>query len=200
MIVYEPRRSPGPSDVEKSNLPEYCRRSPDRPAVANFASPGRRGTLAKMRGIVIVACLAFAAPAAAQDPDPPTGALDPDGYVALSADQRAQLSLGGFRGFLERIREDDTDLYRLLDARLDSLEERDTIADVVFWIGTGLAVGALGAAIPVHEELGVEPAVGFIIGGVCTFVLAVIIQAIVRPGHDDLMALIDTHDQLLGRR
>ena len=153
-----------------------------------------------MRAIVLVACLAFAAPAAAQDSDPPAGALDPEGYVALSADQRAQLSLGGFRDFLERVREDDTDLYGLLDARLDGLEERDTIADVVFWIGTGLAVGALVAAIPVHEELGLDPAVGFIIGGVSTFVLAVIIQAIIRPGHDDLTALIDLHDQLLGRR
>ena len=129
-----------------------------------------------------------------------SGALDPESYVALSADQQAQMTLGGFRGYLERVREDDAELYSLLDRRLDSLEERSTIADVVFWTGTALGAGALVSAIPVHEELGLDPAIGFIIGGVSTFVLGIIIQAILRPGHGDLMALIDLHDQRLGRR
>ena len=74
------------------------------------------------------------------------------------------------------------------------------IADVVFWTGTVLSVGALVSAIPVHEEVGLDPALGLIIGGASTFLLAVIIQAFIRPNHDDLMRLIDLHDQHLGRR
>ena len=127
-------------------------------------------------------------------------ASDAERSVALSADQRAQLSLGGFRAYLERVREDDDSLYRVLDARLDELEERTTIADVIFWTGTILSVGALVAAIPVHEEVGLDPALGLVFGGVGTFLLAVIVQAIVRPGQSDLMALIDLYDERLGRR
>lgn len=135
--------------------------------------------------------------AAAQEED---DTLDPVSEMALSADQRAQLSLEGFRVYLERVREEDDALYQLLDPRLDALEERNTIADVIFWTGTGLAVASLGAAIPVHEELGLDAALGFIIGGVSTFLLGIVIQAVVRPGHSDLMALIDLNDQRLGRR
>lgn len=140
--------------------------------------------------------LALASPAAAQEDE----ALEPDGYVVLSADQRAQLSLGGFRDYLERVRDEDDSLYQLLDPRLDALEERDVIADVIFWTGTALSVGALVSAIPVHEELGLDPALGFIIGGASTFLLAVIVQAVIRPGQSDLFALMDLHDERLGRR
>ena len=48
--------------------------------------------------------------------------------------------------------------------------------------------------------MGLDPALGMIIGGASTFLLGVIIQAIIRPSHDDLVALIDLHDQRLGRR
>ncbi len=130
----------------------------------------------------------------------PGGALDPESYVALSADQRAQMSLGGFRGYLERVRQDDENLYSLLDTRLDELEERETIADVVFWTGATLSVGALVAAIPINDEFGLDASLGFIVGGAGAFLLTLIIQAILRPGHDDLMALIDLHDRQLGRR
>ncbi|MCA9609397.1 MAG: hypothetical protein KC619_27540 [Myxococcales bacterium] len=160
-----------------------------------------------MRTLLTVLCLSvIPLGAAAQDlPDDPVApdddeALEADGYVALSADQRAQMSFDGFRSYLERIHDEDDGLYQLLDPRLDALEERNTIADVVFWTGTALAVGALVSAIPVHEELGLDPSLAFIFAGVGTFALAVIIQAIVRPGHSDLMQLIDLHDQRLGRR
>lgn len=123
-----------------------------------------------------------------------------EGPAVLSSDPRAHLSLGGFRGYLERLREDDDALYGILDPRLDALEERNTIADVIFWTGTALAVGALVSAIPVHEELGLDASLAFIFAGVGTFALAAIVQAIVRPGQSDLMALIDLHDQRLGRR
>lgn len=177
------------------------------PVVANFSPLAGRVTLGWMRTIAIALCLAFAAPAAAQDDLPalPSGALDPESYVALSADQRAQMSLGGFRGYLERVREDDVQLYGILDVRLVVLEERETIADIIFWTATGLAAVSLITAIPVHEVLRDGPsladeALAFIIGGASAFLLGVIIQAIIRPGHDDLMALIDLHDHQLGRR
>ena len=128
------------------------------------------------------------------------GALDPHSYVSLSADQDAQLSLGGFRAYLERIREGDQDLYDALDPRLRGLEELDSTADIIFGAAVGLSLGALIAAIPVHEEVSQDIAYGLIIGGVSAFVLGVIIQAIVRPGHADLMGLIDLHDREAGRR
>ena len=137
--------------------------------------------------------------AAAQE-ETPSGALDPESYVALSADQDAQTSLGGFRRYLERVRADDRALYTLLDDRLDPLEERNTVADVVFWTGAALSVGALVAAIPAHETLGLDASLAFVAAGASAFLLTVIIQAALRPGHDDLMALIDLHDQRLGRR
>jgi hypothetical protein len=132
----------------------------------------------------------------------PGGALDPESYVALSADDEAQLSLGGFRTYLERIRPTDPALYADLDLRLDALQERDVIADVIFGVGTGLGLAAAVAAIPVYTELegGTDLAIGLVIAGVSTFVLGLVIQAIVRPGHGDLLALIDYHDELVGRR
>ncbi len=138
------------------------------------------------------------------------GAADPsaegdDLGVALSADQRAQLSLGGMRQYLERIREPDDDgLYALLDPRLDALEEREVAADVVFWTGTALGVAAVAAGIGVFAEYQgqglADLGLGLMIGGASAFVLGLIIQAILRPGHDDLLRLIDLHDEHLGRR
>jgi len=156
-----------------------------------------------MRTFLVAALTIALSPLAAQaqDADPMRDDVEePPAVGVLSADQRAQLSLGGFRDYLERLREEDESLYRLLDPRLDGLEERNVIADVVFWTGTILAVGALVSAIPVHEEVGLDPALGLIVGGASTFLLAVIIQAFVRPNHDDLMRLIDLHDEQLGRR
>ena len=133
-----------------------------------------------------------------------------DQYAALSADQRAQLSLGAFRAYLERTREvDDGRLYRALDPRLDDLEERTLAADAVFWTGAGLSVAAVAAGIPLYAVFD-DPAsgdptlqdlgLGLMIGGAATFLVAVIIQAVLRPGQDDLVALIDLHDEQLGRR
>ncbi len=159
-----------------------------------------------MRAAITVLLLSLAPlSAVAQDDDRVVSpddaeALEAEGYVALSADQRAQLSFDGFRAYLERVQDEDDGLYRLLDPRLDALEERNTIADVIFWTGTVLAVGALVSAIPVHEELGLDPSLAFIFAGIGTFAVAVIVQAIVRPGHSDLMRLIDLHDERLGRR
>lgn len=154
---------------------------------------------------LVLAAPALCAAQASTDAPPPSGsALDPDSYVALSADQDAQTSLSGFRAYLERTREADARLYRVLDLRLDDLESRDTAADVVFWTATGLGVAAMIAAIPVYTELsddmGQDFAIGLLVGGASTFVLGLIIQAIVRPSHGDLVALIDLHDQHLGRR
>lgn len=131
------------------------------------------------------------------------GALDPESYVALSADDQAQLTLGGFRRYLERIRPVDAALYAALDPQLADLEGRDTAADVIFWTATGLGVAALVTAIPVYTELPeLDPGVtiGLVVGGLATFLVGVLIQAIVRPGHGDLVRLIDAHDAFLGRR
>lgn len=135
-----------------------------------------------------------------EDPSASGSPFDAESYVALSADQDAQESLGGFRTYLERTREADTDLYRVLDARLDDLESQATAADVIFWTATGLGAASLIAAIPVHETLGLDPALGFMIAGGGVFLLGVLIQAIVRPGRGDLVELIDLHDERLGRR
>lgn len=159
--------------------------------------------------VLVLAAPALSQAQASTDAPPPSApssgsALDPDSYVALSADQDAQTSLSGFRAYLERTREADPRLYRVLDLRLDDLESRDTAADVVFWTATGLGVAAMIAAIPVYTELsndlGQDLAIGLLVGGASTFVLGLIIQAIVRPSHGDLVALIDLHDQHLGRR
>ncbi len=138
-----------------------------------------------------------------QAPAAEDGALDPDSYVALSADQQAQLTLGGFRGYLERIRPTDGALYAALDPQLDELESRETVADIIFWTGTGLGVAALLAAIPVYTlmpDLDPGVTIGLVVGGLTTFLVGVIVQAIVRPGHGDLMRLIDAHDRFLGHR
>jgi len=151
----------------------------------------------------------LALPLAASAQDAPVsntggGALDPESYVALSADQRAQLSLAGFRSYLERIRPTDAALYGVLDPRLEELETRETAADVVFGLSGGLSVAALVAAIPVYTQVqsadGETAAIGLVIGGLSTFVLGLVIQAFLRPNHDDLMRLIDLHDATLGRR
>src|SRR5690606_18076397 len=143
--------------------------------------------------------------AGAQDAPPPSGgALDPESYAALSADEHAQLTLGGFRRYLERIRPSDAALYAALDPSLRDLEGRETAADAIFWTATGLGAAALVAAIPVYTELGEgvreEAAIGLVAGGLSTFVLGLVIQAIVRPSHRDLVLLIDRHDELVGRR
>lgn len=146
----------------------------------------------------------LATAAQAQDDLPTGGGVDdPDSYVALSADEQAQLSLGGFRRYLERIRATDPTLYAELDPTTAALERRDTAADIVFWTATGVSIAALVAAIPVYTELGAtgsDVAIGLLIGGLSTFVLGVVVQAIVRPGHGELVRLIDRHDELVGRR
>ena len=153
----------------------------------------------RARVVVIGVLLALPLDCVAQDL-PAGGPLDPESYAALSAYQLAQLNLDGFRGYLEHVRDDDEVLYGVLDRRLDGLEERVTIADVVFGVSLGLGAAALITAIPVHEEVGIDPALGLVVAGASTVLLGIIVQAIVRPGHGDLMALIDLHDHQLGRR
>lgn len=125
-------------------------------------------------------------------------------YVALSADQRAQMSLGAFRTYLERTREDDQRLYERLDPRLDELESREVAADVIFWSATGLGAVAVAVGIPLFSEYQNESladvGIGLMVGGAATFLLGIIVQAIIRPGQGDLMALIDMLDTQLGRR
>lgn len=132
--------------------------------------------------------------------DRPDGSEETDGYVALSADQEAQSSLTGFRAYLERTRDDDISLYETLDARLDGLEERIFVADVLFWTATAIGAATVLAAIPVLTEVDQDAGYAMMIAGASAFVLGVIIQAIVRPGHSDLLGLIDLHDRELGRR
>lgn len=128
-------------------------------------------------------------------------ALDPESYQALAADEDAQVSLGGFRRYLERIRESDALIYRQLDPRLDDLELRTVAADVVMGITIGLGVAALVTAIPIETELRqTDAAIGLLIGGLSAILVGVIVQAIVRPSHQDLVLLIDAHDELVGRR
>jgi len=137
---------------------------------------------------------------AAQEVTSPGGALDPTTYASLTADDEAQVSLGGFRLYLERIEESDPQLYGLLDPRLRDLEDRSTAADVVFGVSLGLAVaGALGA-IPAYELAGEEAAIGVLLGSAGLLLIGAIVQAIIRPGHGELVALIDLHDERVGRR
>src|SRR5690606_2703816 len=136
-----PRRSCGRS----------CTARPDRQAGSRPGSPLAREhcrligrgpeALARRRNVAgsvvmrVLATLAFAlslAPLGAHAQAPSGGALDPESYATLAADDEAQLTLGGFRGYLERIRPTDAALYAALDPRLDGLEERDVIADVIF--------------------------------------------------------------------
>lgn len=145
-----------------------------------------------------------AAPAAAQDdggdPAPTGGALSAEGYVALSADERAQLSLDGFRRYLDRTRDADPSLYALLDPRLDDLEYREDVADVIFWTGTALGAAAIAAGIPVWTEVDQDAGIAMVAGGAGLFLVGLIVQAILRPGHGDLMAIVDLYDERLGRR
>lgn len=153
--------------------------------------------------LALVVLLGAASARAQDEPAPTGGALDPTSYAALSADDQAQLTLGGFRGYLQRIRATDAALYAELDPRLRDLEGRETAADAVFWTATALGAGALIAAIPVYTELGegsTDIAVGLVVGGLSTFLVGLIVQAIVRPGQQDLVQLIDHHDDLVGRR
>jgi len=130
----------------------------------------------------------------------PGGALSMQNYLALSNDQEAQLSFGGFRSYLERVQHEEPELYSLLDERLDVLEDRETTADYVFGFGAVISTLSLIAAIPTHEVVGLDPALGFVVGGSAGLLITLIVQAILRPGHSDLMALIDAHDRSLGRR
>jgi hypothetical protein len=154
-----------------------------------------------VRAWILAAISLIPLAAAAQEGD---AAMDANGYVALSADDEAQASLGGFRRYLERIRPTDPDLYLALDPTLDGLQERETWADVIFWTGTILGGGAMIAAIPVASEGPLADrtaiAIGLISAGATTFLLGLIINAFVRPNHDDLMQLVDRHDSLVGRR
>ena len=128
-------------------------------------------------------------------------ALDPESYAALAADDHAQLTLGGFRRYLERIEESDPLIYSTLDPRLDDLELRTLAADVVFGVTAGLGIAALVTAIPIETELDQsDAALGLLIGGLSMMLVGVIVQAIVRPSHGDLVRLIDLHDELVGRR
>jgi hypothetical protein len=133
-------------------------------------------------------------------PPPAGGVFDPASYASLTADDEAQMTLGGFRNYLERISQSDPGIYRLLDPRLDDLEYRDTAADVVFGVSFGLGLAALGVSIPIYTEIGETPGIGLIVGGLSAIVIGIVIQAIVRPGHPDLVALIDLHDERVGRR
>lgn len=155
-----------------------------------------------MRRLTLLVLLLIPAPASAQLDD--EGGREAEEYVALSADQRAQLSIGGFREYLERTREEDERLYEAIDPRLSDLESRELAADVIFWTATGLGVAAVAAGIPVYTEFQdrslADLGIGLMIGGASTFLLGVIIQAILRPNHDDLVAVIDLYDELLGRR
>lgn len=135
----------------------------------------------------------------ALDPDDTPSPRDPT-YASLTADDRAQMTLGGFRGYLERIRPTDEALYLALDPRLDDLESRDETADIVFWTATSVALATVVAGIPVYEMVAEDIAIGLFIAGASTFALAVILQAILRPGLGDLFALIDEHDHRVGRR
>lgn len=154
--------------------------------------------------LLLCAGAALPAPASAQESPSAGGELDDaEGYAALSADDLAQLTLGGFRRYLERIRTTDAALYAELDPPTAAVEDQDRAADAVFWAATGLSAAALIAAIPIHTELGdsgSDVALALLVGGVSTFVLGAIIQAIVRPGHSELVRLIDRHDELVGRR
>ena len=155
-------------------------------------------------GALTVGALTLSAPALAcaqSDAEPRGGGVfDAASYDALSADQEAQLSLGGFRLYLERTRDLDESLYALLDPRLDDLEYRESAADVVFGLGGGLGLAVAVAGIPVYTEVSQDAGVALLVAGASTAVLALIIQALVRPGHGDLVALIDMHDERLGRR
>ena len=152
------------------------------------------------RPLVPLIALALAAAPAVASAQTESGPLSPESYATLSADADAQASLGGFRLYLERVREGDAELYAALDPRLRSLEERETISDVVFWSGFIVGLGLLGAAIPVAlEDVGLEPTIGLLVAGGSTLALAVLIAAIVRPGHADLVRLFEVHDRQIGR-
>lgn len=158
-----------------------------------------------LRGVLAALTFATLAPSAASaqsDSSTPSGGgvFDPTSYDALSADQDAQLTLGGFRLYLERTRSVDESLYAVLDPRLDDLEYRETAADVLFGVGGGLGLAALIAGIPVYTEASEDAGVALLVAGAGTLALALIIQAFVRPGYGDLVSLIDLHDERLGRR
>lgn len=156
-----------------------------------------------MRALLMIA-VSLSSPlgALAQTSEP---ALESNGYVALSADDEAQSSLGGFRRYLERIHTNDAELYLALDPPLRELESRETWSDVVFWTATILAIGAMVAAIPIAVDSSISQdhtliAGTLIGGGGAIFVIGLLINAFLRPGHDDLQALVDRHDALVGRR
>lgn len=151
-----------------------------------------------MRFAICLLVLLVTAPACAQEAA--GGALDPTSYAALTADDEAQLSLGGFRRYLQRIEESDPQLYRLLDPRLSDLEERSTVADVVFGVSLGLSIAGAFGTIPAYEFAGEEAALGVALGSAGLLLVGAIVQAIIRPGHGDLVALIDLHDERVGRR
>ena len=113
---------------------------------------------------------------------------------------RLAICLGGFRRYLQRIEESDPQLYRLLDPRLSELEERSTVADVVFGVSLGLSIAGAFGTIPAYEFAGEEAALGVALGSVGLLLVGAIVQAIIRPGHGDLVALIDLHDERVGRR
>lgn len=149
-------------------------------------------------------CLLVLTPslARAQDSAPPAGdALDGNSYPVLTADQRAQISLGGFRLYLERVRPLDESLYDALDPPLSGLEGRRTAANVVVGVASVIAIGLAVASIPIFEGDGSDDAgVGLLVAAGGTFLVGLIISALLRPNQTDLFRLIDEHDRLLGRR
>lgn len=174
-----------------------------RHARGQVLTAGRGVVRGAVRLWIALATLAAPALASAQIDPAADPALEPGGYVALSADDEAQASLGGFRLYLERIRPTDEQLYLQLDPELDGLEGRELASDVVFWSTAILGLGAMIAAIPIATEVrpdGTSISVGMVIGGGLTFALGLLINAFIRPSRGDLMAIIDHHDELVGRR
>ena len=154
-----------------------------------------------MRWFAMTVLLLAPASASAQLLDSAETEEESQDSLVLTGDDLAQLNLGDFRAYLERIRgAEDDGLYRLLDPRLDDLEGRETAADVIFWTSAGLGVAAVVAGIPVYEEVSQDAGIAMFVAGGGTFLLGVIIQAVLRPSHGDLLALIDLHDEHLGRR
>ncbi|MGF1468062.1 MAG: hypothetical protein ACFCGT_18220 [Sandaracinaceae bacterium] len=160
--------------------------------------PGAVGPLAL---VLTLMSLGGAGSAAAQD-SPPTGdVLSPEGNPVLAADQIAQQSIGGFRVYLERIRPTDPDLYAALDPTLDRLERRLFFANLTFGVSAVLGIGGLAVGIPfITEDVNEGVGIGLTVAGAATLALGLLIQAILRPGQSDLLALIDEHDRFLGRR
>src|SRR5690349_19401163 len=103
-IVYEPSRSPGSRGERKSTrrslqAPGHQARKPTNRG-RNFGPRGPRGRLRLMRACLALIALVLAP--ALVHAQAEGSALDPESYAALAADDHAQMTLGGFRRYLER--------------------------------------------------------------------------------------------------